>query len=104
MSFGPAALGALSRLKLNHSPVAAAFLPAPPAGVPHVDRALPAGCSYWKHASEGRAFYTVPSDHEGCPVGAFTHGVALGPAKAEELKGLVGTMIELQYLRSDEVA
>jgi uncharacterized protein (DUF169 family) len=36
-------------------------------------------------------------------VGAFTHGVALPPAKAQELESLVGTMIQLQYLRSEEV-
>src|SRR5205085_736543 len=43
-------------------------------------------------------------DHQNCTVGAFTHGVALTPAKTEELQSLVGTMIELHYLRSDEVA
>jgi uncharacterized protein (DUF169 family) len=91
-------------MKLDRAPVAVAFLAAPPAGLPRVDRALPAGCSYWKHASDGHAFYTVAADHENCPIGAFTHGVTLAPAKAQELQGLVGTMIELQYLRRDEVA
>ena len=37
-------------------------------------------------------------------MGAFTHGVTLSPAKAKELEGLTGTMVELQYLRSEEVA
>jgi uncharacterized protein (DUF169 family) len=37
-------------------------------------------------------------------VGAFTHGVTLSPAKATELEGLIGTMVQLQYLRSEEVA
>jgi uncharacterized protein (DUF169 family) len=64
---------------------------------------MPAGCSYWKHASEGNAFYTTPEDHENCAVGAFTHGVTLSPAKATELEGLIGTMVQLQYLRSEEV-
>jgi uncharacterized protein (DUF169 family) len=104
MSFSPAVLGTVSRMNLNHVPVAVAFLAVPPAGLPHVDRALPAGCSYWKHAADGHAFYTMPADHENCPVGAFTHGVTLAPAKAQELQSLVGMMIELQYLRSDEVA
>jgi uncharacterized protein (DUF169 family) len=81
-----------------------AFLPEAPAGLPHIGRALPAGCGYWKHASEGHAFYTTPADHENCAIGAFTHGVALSPKKATELESLVGTMIQLRYLRSDEVA
>jgi uncharacterized protein (DUF169 family) len=64
---------------------------------------MPAGCSYWKHASEGHAFYTTPEDHQNCAVGAFTHGVTLSPEKAQELEGLIGTMVQLQYLRSEEV-
>jgi uncharacterized protein (DUF169 family) len=91
-------------VKLARSPVAVAFLPEAPAGLPHIGRALPAGCGYWKHASEGHAFYTTPADHENCAIGAFTHGVALSPEKAAELESLVGTMIQLRYLRSDEVA
>ena len=55
-------------------------------------------------ASEGRSFYTTADDHQNCPIGALTHGVTLSPAKTEELQSLVGTMIQLQYLRSDEVA
>ena len=86
------------------APVAVAFLTAPPAGMERIDRPAAAGCGYWKHASDGHAFYTTPEDHQNCTVGAFTHGVTLPPAKAEELQSLMGTMIELQYLRSDEVA
>ena len=44
---------------------------------------LPAGCSYWKQASEGHAFYTTPEDHENCAVGAFTHGVTLVAGEGE---------------------
>src|SRR6266850_1441124 len=97
-------LKSITRLKLDRPPVAVAFLPDPPAGLGRIDRPLPAGCSYWKHASDGHAFFTLPEDHENCAVGAFTHGVTLSPAKAKELEGLVGTMVQLQYLRSEEVA
>ena len=96
--------GALSLMQLSRPPVAVAFLTAPPTGVQRIDRSAAAGCAYWKHASDGHAFYTTPDDHQNCPVGAFTHGVTLPPAKAEELQSLMGTMIELQYLRRDEVA
>lgn len=104
MSVPPELLKPVTRLNLNRPPVAVAFLAAPPAGLGRIDRPLPAGCSYWKHASDGHAFYTMPEDHENCAVGAFTHGVTLSSAKAKELAGLIGTMVQLQYLRSEEVA
>ena len=93
----------LARISLTRQPVAVAFLSAPPPGLERVDGPAPASCSYWKRASEGGAFYTTADDHQNCPVGAFTHGVELPPAKAAELESLVGTMIQLQYLRSEEI-
>jgi uncharacterized protein (DUF169 family) len=96
---------ALTRsLNLQWSPVAMAFMSEPPAGLSRIDHPLPAGCAYWKHASEGHRFYTLAEDHYNCTVGAFTHGVTLPAGKANELKSMVGTMIQLQYLRDDEVA
>ena len=91
-------------MQLTAQPVAVAFLTAPPAGLERIDRPAAAGCGYWKHAADGYSFYTTAEDHQNCTVGAFTHGVTLPPAKTEELQSLMGTMIELQYLRSDEVA
>jgi uncharacterized protein (DUF169 family) len=104
MTISPELLEPVNRLNLTHPPVAMAFLAAPPAGVDRIGRPLPAGCSYWKHASDGHVFYTTADDHENCAVGAFTHGVTLSPAKAQELDGLIGTMVQLHYLRSEEVA
>ncbi len=94
---------ALDRLALSRSPVAVVFTAAPPPGMTRIARPAPAGCSYWKLASEGQAFYTTAEDHQNCPVGAFTHGVPLPPEKSSELQSLLGTMIELQYLRSEEI-
>jgi len=94
----------LEGLNLQWQPVAIAFMSAPPAGLPRVERALPAGCAYWKHASEGHRFYTMPEDHYNCTVGAFTHGVTLPEARKQELESVIGTMISLEYLESDEVA
>src|SRR5689334_19379147 len=94
---------ALDDLKLARPPVAIAFLSSPPDGLSRIDRAAAAGCAYWKHASEGHSFYTTADDHLNCPVGAFTHGAEMPPATANELQGLVGTMIELRYLKADEV-
>jgi uncharacterized protein (DUF169 family) len=100
----PGPLEILNRLRFEQSPVAVAFLAAPPAGLTRVERPQPAGCGYWKYASEGHAFYTLPVDHENCAVGAFTHGVPLSQEKTKEFETLLGTMNELHYLRSDEVA
>ena len=68
-----------------------------------INGAAAAGCGYWRRASEGEAFYTTPEDHENCPVGAFTHGAELTAQQGQALQGLVGTMIELKYLRAEEV-
>jgi uncharacterized protein (DUF169 family) len=94
---------ALRSLKLQSAPVAIGFLTEPPPGLARVDKGVAAGCAYWKLASEGRSFYTLPEDHYNCPVGAFTHNVDLPEAQARELAGLLGTMVQLQYLKADEV-
>ena len=103
MSISQPFLSSLASLGIRNVPVAIAFLDNPPDGLDHVSRTEAAGCGYWKQASEGRSFYTTADDHSNCPVGAFTHGVSLSPEKAQELQSLVGTMIELKYLKSDEV-
>ena len=93
----------IDQLHLSHPPVAVAFLPTPPPGLPRVARADAASCGYWRQASEGQAFYTTADDHQNCPVGAFTHGVTLSPAKGQELDGLIGTMVDLKYLKMEDV-
>ncbi len=103
MPLAPELLSSIARLNLDLPPVAVAFLNEPPSGLPRIDRALPAGCSYWRHAADGHAFYTTGDDHQNCPIGAFTHGVTLSPARTEEVQSLVGTMIELRYLRTEEI-
>ena len=47
---------ALRALNLQWKPVAISFVGTPPAQLPRVDHSLPAGCAYWKYASEGHAF------------------------------------------------
>ena len=83
--------------------MAIAFVDAPPAGVPPVSAAEPAGCGYWRRAAQGEVFFTVADDHKGCPVGAHTHNVPLSPPEQQELMGLVQTMVGLSYLKMEEV-
>jgi uncharacterized protein (DUF169 family) len=90
-------------LALRTPPVAVAFRDRAPAGVARVERAGPAGCSYWKLAAEGHTFHTEAADHYNCPVGAHTHGVAMPAERAKELDAVVGTMVSLQYIRTEEV-
>ncbi|HXA97391.1 MAG TPA: DUF169 domain-containing protein [Candidatus Dormibacteraeota bacterium] len=90
-------------LGLRADPVAVSFTAAPPAGVPRVAKAGPAGCAYWKQAAAGAVFYTEAADHYNCPVGSFTHGVELPPERMPELESVVGTMVGLQYIRMEEV-
>jgi uncharacterized protein (DUF169 family) len=90
-------------LGLRTEPVALTFKATPPAGVPRVQAPAASGCTYWKQAAEGRTFYTEASDHYGCPIGSYTHGLDLPPERAHELEDAVKTMIDLGYLRSEEV-
>jgi uncharacterized protein (DUF169 family) len=91
-------------LDLRTDPVAIAFRPSAPTGVAHVAAREPAGCGYWRRAAAGEVFYTDADDHKRCPVGAHTHAVALSPAEAKELEGLVQTMVGLEYLTMEDVA
>ena len=90
-------------LGLALPPVAIAFRAAAPAGIARIAAPAPAGCGYWRLAAEGKVFYTEAEDHYTCPVGAHTHGVDLPPAVAKELNGLVQTMVQMQYIKMEEI-
>ena len=91
-------------LGLKWPPLAISFRDAPPEGVARIESVAAAGCSYWKLAAGGRVFYTEASDHYNCPVGAYTHGIELPAERREELDGLTGIMLELEYLQEEEIA
>ena len=90
-------------LGLRFPPVAIAFRATAPPGMRRIESPAPAGCAYWRLASEGNVFYTEARDHYSCPVGAHTHGVELPPDVAEALNGLVQTMVGMQYISIDEM-
>src|SRR5262249_27647872 len=90
-------------LGLKSPPVAITFPTTAPAGVPRVASAGPSSCTYWSLAAQGQTFYTEATEHYNCPIGAYTHGVDLPPAQMRELEGVVGTMLNLGYLRPEEV-
>jgi uncharacterized protein (DUF169 family) len=90
-------------LQLSRRPVAIAFRDAAPAGVQALDGAQPSGCSFWRLAASGRTFYTVPSDHYNCPVGSYTHNIALPKEREAELSNTLSLMVNVGYIRMEEV-
>ena len=90
-------------LQLSRRPVAIAFRDTPPEGVRQLSGSQPSGCSFWRLAAEGQAFYTVPSDHYNCPVGSYTHNIALPPEREAELNGTLGLMVDIGYIKMEEV-
>jgi uncharacterized protein (DUF169 family) len=90
-------------LRLSRRPVAIAFRDTPPAGVLKLSGTQPSGCSFWRLASAGDVFYTVPSDHYNCPVGSYTHHMPLPSEREHELIGVLALMVGAGYLRMEEV-
>ena len=93
-------------LGLSRQPIAVGFFDEIPAGVEQWSGgAVPAGCSFWREAWNGRTFYTVPADHYNCAVGAYTHNIPQ-PASIRAgaaLNDTIGFMIESGYLQMAEV-
>ncbi len=90
-------------LGLRFPPVAIAFRASAPPGMRRIDSPAPAGCGYWRRAADGEVFYTEARDHYTCPVGAHTHGIDLPADVAEQLNGLVQTMVQMQYISMEEI-
>jgi len=90
-------------LDLRRRPVAVAFTDEAPASVQKFSGSEPAGCSFWRLAADGRSFVTAPSDHYNCPVGSYTHNIALPEDRAQDLPSILGTMTSLGYLKMEEV-
>jgi uncharacterized protein (DUF169 family) len=90
-------------VKLARRPVAVAFLDAAPAGVERFEGTEPSGCSFWRLAAGGRVFYTVPENHFNCAVGAYTHNIALSPAREKETEQTLKMLFDLGYVKPEEV-
>jgi uncharacterized protein (DUF169 family) len=92
-----------SALGLTRRPIAIAFRESAPAGVAPLNGTQPSGCSFWRLASAGQTFYTVPSDHYNCPIGSYTHNIALPGEREPELMNTLTLMANVGYLNMDEV-
>jgi len=90
-------------LDLRKRPVAVKFQDTPPMGVEKFAGTEPSGCSFWRLAAAGRTFYTVPGDHYNCPIGSYTHNIALPAERASELDQTLGLMVQIGYVKMEEV-
>jgi len=90
-------------LHLSRRPVAIAFRESPPEGVLQLPGTQPSGCSFWRIAAGGQVFYTVPSDHHNCPIGSYTHNIPLLPEREAELTDTLGLMVDIGYIKMEEV-
>ncbi len=90
-------------IKAGARPVAVAFLDAAPEGVKKFEGAQPSSCSFWRLAAEGRTFYTIPENHFNCAVGAYTHSIALSPAREKETEQTLKMMFDLGYVKPEEI-
>src|SRR2546430_365820 len=74
--------------------IAIGFCQEPPTGLEKWQGgAVPAGCVFWREALKGRSFYTVPSDHYNCAVGAYTHSIGLPTERGSQLEETVTFMV-----------
>ena len=92
-------LSAIGPLRL----VAVSYLSTAPAGVSQFAGTVPSGCSFWRLASTGDGFYTVPRDHFNCPVGSYTHAIDLPAGRAGELEQILTLMADIGYMKMDEI-
>lgn len=91
-------------LGLAVPPIAIGLFDSPPPGVSRWQGGeVPAGCTFWREAQQGRSFYTVPADHYNCAIGAYTHAIPLPLAREPELEQTIGFMVESSYLAMEEV-
>jgi uncharacterized protein (DUF169 family) len=94
----------MSALRLVRRPVAVSFPEDVPEGVARFEGSVPSGCSFWRLAQAGEAFYTQAADHYNCPVGSYTHHIDLPEERRGELNETLGLMVETGYLKMEEVA
>lgn len=90
-------------LSLTRRPVAVAFRDERPVNLAAFAGTQPSGCSFWQLAAAGQTIATAAADHYNCPIGSYTHNIALPPEREQELPQTLGLMSEIGYLRMADV-
>ena len=89
---------------LGRRPVAVTFARSAPVGVRKFRGTEPAGCGFWRLAEGGASFYTEPGDHYNCAIGCYTHRIALPAERASELDQTLAFMMQLGYIKPEDLA
>jgi uncharacterized protein (DUF169 family) len=92
----------IEALELPIAPVAVCFVDAVPEGVTSYQGSAPAGCRFWQEAA-ARVFATVPSDHELCAIGVYTHNLEGGATYQGNLQDSLQVFGELGYVRQEDL-
>jgi uncharacterized protein (DUF169 family) len=90
-------------LRLTRRPVAVAFRENPPPGVPKFAGKEPSGCSFWRLASGGMTFYTIPSVQENCTLGGHVHNIPLSPERSGEYEKALSLMTSNGYFKMEDI-
>jgi uncharacterized protein (DUF169 family) len=93
----------VDELKLERTPVALAFVDAPPAGIDVTTATEPSACTFWRQAEHG-LFYAAADRHQECGVGAMTMGFEVPEDRMPAAMELIGTMVNMGYLDMAETA
>ena len=91
-------------LRLERRPVAVTFreIAAGGCGEVHPASCRPVAASgVWQ--PKGGTFYTVPGDHYNCPVGSYTHNIALPGDRARELDQTSQLMTGIGYIQMKDI-
>jgi len=89
-------------LDLERPPVAVCFADAIPPGVKLFNGSVPAGCRFWQEAQSG-VFATVPSNHDLCGIGIYTHNLEASPAAQKDLGDALKVFADLGYVREQDI-
>jgi uncharacterized protein (DUF169 family) len=84
-------------------PVAVGFLQEIPANMEKFTGSEPSSCSFWRLATQGKSFYTLPENHFNCAVGAYTHNIPLSGEREKETGQTLQMMFDLGYVKPEEV-
>jgi uncharacterized protein (DUF169 family) len=89
-------------LHLERPPVAVCFADAIPSSVKQFTGTVPAGCRFWQEAQSG-VFATVPSQHDLCGIGIYTHNLEASPAAQKDLGDALKVFADLGYVREQDI-
>ncbi len=90
-------------LRLTRRPVAVTFRENPPPGVPKFAGKEPSGCSFWRLASGGMTFYTIPGVHENCSLGGHVYNLPLSSERAGEFEKSLSLMASNGYIKMEDI-